>query len=142
MNSRGNPATISHEGIVQKADNKSVTVSISSSSACAGCHAEGSCSLSGREEKTVVVIGDYPYKAGDRVDVVMQQSLGYRAVFLGYLLPGIIVIATLVTLVASGVAEWLSGLVSLSVVIPYFLIMLAFRKTINEKFEFSLKKKE
>jgi positive regulator of sigma E activity len=142
MRSRGSRATISHEGVVQKIDNKSVTVIISASPACSGCHAEGSCSLAGKEEKSVIVRGSYDFRPGDTVDVIMNESLGLTAMFLGYLLPAIIVITLLAVLVASGVHELTAGLISLSSGIPYFLLLMAFKKAINEKFEFNIKLKE
>ncbi len=130
---------IDHEGIVQKTEDNKVIVAIIASSACAGCHAEGSCSLSGHEEKIIEVRGKYNVKPGDRVTILMKQSMGYAALFLGYLLPLIIVVALLITLVSFKVPELASGLISVAILIPYYYIMFLFRKTINEKFKFTLK---
>src|SRR4030043_170849 len=88
--------SIEHEGIVKSSDKKSVTVSIISSSACTGCHAEGICSLSGREEKTVEIPGIYKVVPGESVTVLMKQSSGFAAVFLGYVLPLILVVVVLI----------------------------------------------
>jgi sigma-E factor negative regulatory protein RseC len=142
MSNTSNPVTISHEGIVQKVDNHSVTVTIMSASACSGCHAEGACSLSGKEEKSVIINGNFNFKTGETVNVLMKESLGYRAMFLGYLLPVLIVIAVLVALILTGTKELAAGLISISSVIPYYLILMLFGKKINEKFEFNIKLKE
>ena len=142
MSNHGNPATISHEGIVQKVDDHSVTVTIVSASACSGCHAGAACSLSEKEEKRVIVNGSYNVKPGDAVDVLMEESLGYRAMFLGYLLPVLIVIAVLIVLILAGVKELTAGLISISAIIPYYLILMFSGKKINEKFEFNIKLKE
>jgi len=138
MNST-NPGTINHEGIVQKADDKSVIVSISAASACSGCHAEGSCTLSGKEEKIIEVSGSYNVKPGDTVTILMKQSMGYTALFLGYLLPLIAVIAILIILISMKVPELGAGLISLAMLIPYYIVLFFFRKRINEKFTFTLK---
>jgi sigma-E factor negative regulatory protein RseC len=130
--------TIKHAGIVKVADNKSVFVSIISESACAGCHAEGSCNLSGSEEKTVEVKGNYNVKPGDKVTVLMKQSTGYAALFLGYLLPLISVVTTLIILISLDIPELEAGLLSLAILIPYYMILFLFRKRINEKFTFKL----
>ena len=131
--------TINHEGIVQKADDKSVIVSISAASACSGCHAEGSCTLSGKEEKIIEVSGSYDVKPGDTVTILMKQSMGYAALFLGYLLPLFAVVAILIFLISMKVPELSAGLLSLAILIPYYIVLFFFRKRINEKFTFTLK---
>lgn len=130
---------INHDGIVQKADERSVTVSIISSTACSGCHAEGSCSMSGKDEKIIEVRGKYSVSAGDQVVVLMKQSMGYTALFLGYLLPLIIVIITLIILISVNTPELSAGLISLAVLIPYYTALWFLRDRINEKFTFTLK---
>jgi positive regulator of sigma E activity len=133
------PVTINHEGIVQKADNKSVIVSISAISACSGCHAEGSCTLSGKEEKIIEVSGNYNVKQGDKVTILMKQSMGFAALSLGYLLPLISVISGLIIMISLKVPELIAGLISLAILIPYYVVLFFLRMRINEKFTFTLK---
>ena len=133
------PGTIDHTGIVQQANNKSVTVRISAVSACSGCHAEDSCVLSGKEEKIIEVQGKYNVKQGDTVTILMKQSMGYAALLLGYILPLITVIVALIILISMNVPELVAGLTSLLMLIPYYIILFFFRKRINEKFTFTLK---
>jgi len=139
MNSTKNTAIINHEGIVQKIYDASVIVSISSSTACSGCHAEGSCNMAGKEEKIIEVTGRYDVHPGDRVTILMKQSMGYAALFLGYLLPLISVLTVLIILVAMEVPELPAGLISLGILIPYYIILFLFRRRVNEKFTFTLK---
>jgi sigma-E factor negative regulatory protein RseC len=133
------PGIINHEGIVQRKEDDSVFVSISSTSACSGCHAEGSCNMSGKEEKIIEVRGRYNVSQGDKVTILMKQSMGYAALFLGYVIPVVVVIALLFLLIASNVTELVSGLVSIACLLPYYIILYFFRKQINEKFTFTLK---
>jgi sigma-E factor negative regulatory protein RseC len=130
---------IRHTGIVQKSDNESVTVLITAESACKGCHAEGSCNLSGKEEKIVEVKGFYNVKEGDTVTVSMKQSTGFKALFLGYILPLLIVLTFLILFAYIGYSELAAGLLSLSSLLPYYLVLYFARKKINDKFIFSLK---
>jgi sigma-E factor negative regulatory protein RseC len=139
MSSSDYSGTISHEGIVQQSDDKSVIVSITTSSACSGCHAEGSCSMSGKEEKIIKVTGTYNVKPGDNVTILMKQSMGYAALFLGYILPLITVITILIILVSVDIPELVAGLTSLAILIPYYIILFIFRKRIDKKFTFTLK---
>lgn len=131
--------TISHKGVVQKYDNESVTVILTSESACSGCHAEGSCSLSGKKDKLVVVKGNYNVSEGDTVTVAMKQSTGFTALLLGYLLPLILVIASIIILVTLRYPELISGLLSIASLLPYYLVLYFFRKNINDRFIFSIR---
>jgi len=139
MNNSPEKTVISHTGIVQKSDNESVTILITAESACKGCHAEGSCNLSGREEKIVEVKGFYNVKDGDTVTITMKQSTGFKALILGYLLPLFVVISFLFLFAYTGYSELVSGLLALSSLLPYYLILFFLRKRINDKFIFSLK---
>ena len=132
-------STVSHQGIVQKIDNNLVAVQITSESACSACHAKGMCSMSGKKDKTIDIAGNYNLKEGDSVTVLMEKSLGYSAVILGYLIPFIIVIATLVVSIALKFKEPHAGIIALLSVFPYYLFLLAYKNKINKKFVFSLK---
>ena len=139
MTRSDNFESIEHKGIVQKSDDKSVTVLISSASACSGCHAEGSCNLVGVKEKIVEVKGSHELSPGDNVVVLMKKSMGYAALFLGYVFPFILVITVLIILAALPVTELIAGLGSLAILIPYYLALYFFRNRISNKFEFSIK---
>jgi sigma-E factor negative regulatory protein RseC len=139
MTRSDNFGTIEHEGIVQKSDNKSVTVKISSESACSGCHAEGLCSLSGKEDKIIDILGRYNVTPGQTVTVLMKKSMGYSAVMLGYVVPLILVIALVIILGSMSLPELITGLGSLAVLVPYYLLLWLFRKQINNNFRFTIK---
>ena len=130
---------INHEGIVLSNNGGTVIISISSASACSGCHAEGSCNLSGKEEKIIEVHGKYDVKSGERVTILMKQSMGYTALFLGYLFPGIAVVGVLITMISIKVPELFAGLISLAILLPYYTLLFFIRERINKKFTFTLK---
>ena len=131
--------TIQHDGTVTKVDGNSVLVSITSNSACSGCHAEGLCGISGKEEKIIDIRGRYNVSPGDSVTVMMEQSTGYRAVVLGYLIPLVIVITGLIVCDLLSFNELTAGLVSISLLVPWYLILYLFRNKINRSFTFTLK---
>jgi sigma-E factor negative regulatory protein RseC len=135
MNDPGK-TVINHDGIVKENSGKSVIISISSSSACSGCHAKGSCGSLGNEEKMVIVDGSYNVKPGDHVTVMMMQSMGFRALFLGYVLPFILVIALLAILVSRGYTELTAGASAIASLIPYYLLLFFFRKKTSAETEF------
>lgn len=130
---------INHEGIVKENSGNSVKISFNSSSACSGCHAKGSCNMLGTEEKHVEVNGIYDVKPGDAVTILMKQSMGYSALFLGYILPFLLILTMLITLVSFKVPELMTGLISLAILLPYYSVLYIFRKRVNEKFTFTIK---
>lgn len=130
---------IHHDCIVLKAGKDSVLVKITSASACSGCHAEGACGMTGKEDKFVKVQGCYGVSEGDSVTIIMERSMGYRAVLLGYVLPFFAVITLLAILNSEGFPELTSGLLSISALIPYYALLFLFRKKIDKEFTFSLK---
>jgi positive regulator of sigma E activity len=139
MTSSGKYESIEHEGIVNRSDGSSVTVLITTSSACSGCHAEEMCTMSGKEEKIIDVSGNYNLSPGDVVTVQMKKSMGYTALLLGYILPFFLVILTLILLISLSVPELWAGLGTILMLLPYYLTLWFFRKRINSKFSFTIK---
>src|SRR4030043_1046600 len=132
---------ITHEGIVQEVRDNNVIVSFVSQPACSSCNLKNSCSLAEGVIKNLEVSSSGKlYKAGEKVLVVLQQSHGFRAVFLGYILPFLIVLISLVILLKLTNNEALAGLISISSLVPYYLILWILRGHINEIFKFRLQK--
>jgi sigma-E factor negative regulatory protein RseC len=139
MSGKSKTECIEHDGIVQESGSDHVTVVISSASACAGCHAEGSCTLSGAKEKIINVTGKYNVSPGDKVTVSMMQSAGFAALFLGYVFPFILVMAILIILVSVSVPELNAGLCAIGSLVPYYGTLWLLKKHIGKKFTFSIK---
>lgn len=139
MKNSSGKKTIEHKGIVQKNNNESVNVLIISESACSGCHAESMCSMANSKEKNVEVKGCFNVKEGDQVTVTLEQSAGYRALLLGYLIPLLLVLAILIIMISAGAGELASGIFAIVSLLPYYLILYLLREKINEKFIFSIK---
>jgi len=139
MTSSDRFGNIEHAGVVQKSDANSVIVRILSETACAGCHAGESCSLSGVKEKMVEVNGNYNVSPGDNVTVLMKKSMGFTALFLGYVLPLIIFILILIILISLPLSELAAGLGSIGFLGIYYLLLYFFREKIRNKFIFTIK---
>lgn len=139
MSKLENTQCIEHDGIVEKSDSDHLTVRITSASACSGCHAEGTCTMSGKSEKLIDVAGSYNVSPGEKVTVLMKQSAGFTALFFGYVLPLILVLVILIILISASVAELTAGLSAIAVLIPYYGALWLFRDFIGKKFTFSIK---
>jgi len=133
---------IEHKGIIKDIIGRKLDVSIIPESACAKCSVKGSCSVSEEDEKIIEVYVDNPndYKNGEEVEVFYQRSLGFRALFLGYLMPFLILIVSLITLTTFTQNELLSGMVSLLLLFPYYLTLYLSKDKIKKTFRFSIKK--
>ena len=129
---------IVHEGIIDHITSDSVFVRILSKSACAECHSNGICSVSEMAEKLVEVKANNPkFIAGQVVNVILDRSLGNKAVVLGYLLPFLLMIVTL--LIASPYfSELLSGLIAVAILIPYYLLLSVFKNRLSKTFSFRI----
>lgn len=130
---------IAHEAIVQSTDSNSVKVLLINNGSCSGCHAESSCGMSGNERKEIIIPGRQNIPSGSRVTVLMKQSTGFLALFLGYMLPLGIFLLSMVILNVFSVNELASGLISLGSLLPYYLVLSVFRKSIDQKFSFTIK---
>lgn len=134
---------VEHKGIVERVDDKLVRVGFTAHSACSGCHAKGVCSLSEVESKFVEVSNDGSgLEVGDKVDILLQQRQGFRALWLGYVLPFIIMVSTLIVVVTITDREGLAGLIGIAVLVPYYTVLYLLRGRIREKFEFKIRKTE
>lgn len=133
--------SIEHKGRIESIEGNKINVSFIAMSACASCHAKGVCSVADIQEKSVDIY-DYTnqYKVGDIVNVMLKQTLGFRALFLGYVLPFIIVLFVLIGLTLITNNEAISGLGALLVLAPYYLSLYLLRNKIKKDFAFKIYK--
>lgn len=133
---------IKHNGIVTQILGNNVQVQIVTQSACASCHVKGSCTVSEVEEKIIDTYVENPesYKNGDRVEVAFAQSLGIRALMLGYLLPFLLMFAVLIVSLNFTSNELFGGLVSIASLVPYYLILYLLRHKHKQQFVFLVEK--
>lgn len=96
--------------------------------------------MSDMKEKEIEInhfSGDF--QLGQTVEIVGKTSQGFKALFYGYLLPFLLVMFTLILFTSLQFSEGVSGLVSLSILIPYYLILYLTRNKIRKSFEFEIK---
>ena len=132
---------IEHPGIVQSIKDGIIEVMFLQQSACLSCQVKGVCNVSDTKDQ-VVDIPDYSnkYSIGEHVNIVMQESLGQKALFLGYILPFIIVFFILILTSIFIDNELQSGLISLGSLIPYYVLLYKFRDKLKKSFLFKIRK--
>ena len=133
--------TITHRGRIVDITPEVTLIEIISESACSSCHAKSLCSLSDSKRKTVEVRtrGWDSYNVGDEVDVELKASMGFKAVWLGYVIPLFVLLAVLMTLLQLGRGELFSGLVGIGSVAVYYIVLWLFRNRLRNEMTFSIK---
>jgi sigma-E factor negative regulatory protein RseC len=133
---------VSHSGIVQEITPEGkIKISIVSKANCISCQLNQSCSASDMKEK-IVEVDHYGgvLKIGETVNVALAENAGFKALFLGYILPFLILFVTLIILTELKFHELTAGLVALSTLIPYYLALYLLKNKIKKNFSFFVRK--
>ena len=132
-------AIITHQGIVDSISLHSVNVRIISASACSACHANGACNASDMQEKIIEAnLRDKKLKVGEWVTIISKESMGFKALFLGYVLPFLVVLVTLIIATLLKLTELTAGLLSVGMLIPYYAVLYLTKDKIKKSFIFEI----
>lgn len=133
---------VQHEGVVQSVDGLNVTVKMTVSSACAGCHAKGICGAADSRDKVVVAqnINGANFEVGENVTVQLRQTLAMKAVIICYLVPFVVLFVSFCLMYLVCDMEWVNVLVALSLTALYYIILWFFRKKIEKNVTFVVNK--
>lgn len=130
--------SISHRGRVVEVAPDCTTVEIISESACGSCHAAGLCGLGESKKKYVSVPSSLKWKEGDEVNVVLERSMGFKAVWIAYAIPLLVLLAVLLPLIFLGAGELVAGLCAIAAVGVYYLIIYLIRDRISNEWSFRI----
>lgn len=131
---------IKHRGRIVAMNNKTVQVQITSHSACAGCSAKTVCHMTECRNKIIEVAKpqNHSFHPGDEVTLTVSPQTGFWAVFYGYGLPLILVLAVLILAISQGFSELIAGICSIILLIPYYFGLFLSKKYMAEKFRFHI----
>jgi len=132
--------SIIHPGIIESIHGDKVSVRILARSACSSCHAKGACTVADIEEKIIEadLEPSVRWKPGDQVMVRMEESLGRKAVLMGYGLPLVVLVGSIIVFLSLLNHEGLAALLSILMLVPYYLILYLFRKRLQKEFRFRI----
>ncbi len=129
-----------HPGIITAIDGKSLTVSLEGNIHCDSCRARGVCGVADAPDKTVEITeAEGRYSLREPVTVVMRKELGRKAVFWAYLFPFLLMVGTLWSS-SLFLEEWVAGLLSLVVLIPYFAALHVRKDYFSKTFRITLQR--
>ena len=134
--------SVTHKGTIIEITPECIRVEIINKSMCAACHAKGFCSAGDTKDKIIDVeyYNNGEFAVGDEVEVIMNRSMGFKAVWISYVVPLVILLIFLLTLQGLGFSELHSGLFALLAVCVYYLMVYLFKDKLANKFVFTIVK--
>ncbi len=135
---------IKHQGTVVFQKGSTVRVKISRHSACSQCVAQNNCGLINSQDKIVEVEtnANQQFATGEEVIIMLEATSGFWAVFLGYVLPLMLMLATMIIVYLAGAGEIKSSISAIIILIPYYFWLFLNKKKIAAKFKFTISPKE
>ena len=133
---------IAHEGKVIAANPQFTTVEITSSAACASCHAAGLCGMGEVQEKAIQVPTRYgeDYTVGEPVEVGLKATMGLKAVWIAYAVPLVILLVVVLVLLKAGLGELPAAGAGLGAVAVYYFIVWLLRDRLRHSYVFTIRK--
>ena len=137
------PEQIEHKGVICSIEQGVVRVAITVNEACGACASRKACSMGQSEKREITVYTEdsSDYSVGEVVDVVAKRSLGIVAVLLCYVVPLVVLVASLAIALSVGVSEGISALLSLGTTLLYYAVLYLFRNRISKRLIFTINKK-
>ncbi|MBM6757484.1 SoxR reducing system RseC family protein [Bacteroides mediterraneensis] len=133
--------TVKHLGIVESINGSYLKVRIVQTSACSSCSVKGHCSAAESKEKLIDVYNKdgLDCQVGSQVTISGATSLGMKAVMWAFVFPFVVLLVSLfISMSVTGGDEAVSSLVSLCMLIPYYLILFLYRERFRRTFVFVL----
>lgn len=81
-----------------------------------------------------------PLQVGDRVEVLLTERLGWKAVLLAYIMPFVVMMIAIALLGLWSSNEVVVGTLSLVAVAIYYIILSFFRNRLQKQFSFTAQK--
>ena len=117
----------------------SLVVTINNQSACSTCHAKGACTAADVQEKEIDIIPNGKhYSPGEEITVLLKEAQGFKALFYGYILPFLLVLFTLIITSSVTNNEFFAGLLSIGILIPYYITLYFLRDNFKKVFKFEV----
>ncbi len=132
--------TFIHSGVISKITRDTVIVSLEQNVHCESCRAKSACGISESNTKDIEILNpNDSFSINEHVKVVLKKALGLKAVFWAYVFPFILMFSTL--LIASiFLKEWMAGVLSLSILLPYYMVLYFLKNTLKSAFKISILK--
>ena len=131
---------LKHTAVVKQVNSDSLIVSILNTTACSGCSAKGGCAVSDLQQKDIEITGCIKrnYLPGEQVTVIFKEISGFKALFLGYILPFLFLMVVLFVVNIVTGNEILAAFSGLAILGPYYGVLYMFRDALKKVFTFEI----
>lgn len=128
---------VTHTGIVKEVGKRGIKVGIVVQSGCASCQIKGTCNMSEQTDKELdIECNPYDFQLGQRVMVHLKSSQGMNALFLGYVLPFLVLLTAMIVVSQLTSNEGIIGIAALASLVPYYSVLYLYRNKIKKKFSY------
>ena len=112
-----------HIGLISAVDGSKVSVRLVDDPTCHSCSMASFCNMD--EDRSLLELDSQVpgWKVGEEVMVKLRNSAGLTATLLAYVLPFLLVVATLLLILKLGYGEMIAASVSLLVLVPYYIVV-------------------
>lgn len=127
-------------GVIESINGTHARIQIVRPSACQTCEASNRCNIHSGKIMYVDIDDQRlaKYKKGDRVQVEITAKAGRYAVAIGFALPLVLFVSTMLALHYNGATDEIAALSAIGVIGVYYIIISLIRKYINRHFEVRL----
>ena len=133
---------IEYKGTVALVGRNFVRVDIEVMEACGSCSSRKACAMGQGTTREIMVYTDdaQNYSVGEVVNVSARQSMGVMAVLLCYVVPLVVLVATLAVAISLGLSEGIAAVIALCTTALYYAVLALLHKHISRKVVFTINK--
>jgi len=131
---------ITHQGIITKIDNDNVYVQLLDNAHCQSCDLKSHCGSVSDDNLLKIKVKNDIFTIQETVQVIIGNYTGFKAVFLGYILPFAVMMTVLVISNMTSQPEWQSGLYALSFIAVYYGLLFVLKQKLASQFQIKIKK--
>jgi len=135
-------SNVCHQGIIKEIKDNILYVEIERLAACSGCHVKNACMSFNKKEEIIAVPVNHPaqFQVGEKVLLVLKQSMGTKAVVIAYLCPFLVLSLGLFLTYSFTKNELLSVGVAFGATTLYYLFIKKIDHRLKKHFTFTVKK--
>ena len=126
---------ITHQGTITQITDSGLDIQISQTSACLHCQLSKNCGLKEVQSKIISVSSSCPekYHIGQKINIAVDEKLGWRAIFQAYLFPLLVLILGVTCLNALFHNDSYTAIGTLLFLSLYYLLLAHNQKQLSPK---------
>jgi len=131
-------------GVIKDIKGNELIITMQSCSACSSCSLKHHCSMSENKNKELRTITSTPehFSIGEEIIVSIAVMQGIYAVILGYLIPLILLLLSIIITTFLTNNEFIGGISGIIVLIPYYFGLFLAQDKLKSHFNFKVSKKD